>query len=59
MPVVQGQQECHRVRYAHLCVDKLGEIADPMCALVAKVLQQPEIQRAPAAKAALDRGGRN
>ena len=47
--------ECHRERFAHLCVDKLGDIADSMYALVAKILQQPEIQRMPAAKAALDK----
>ena len=55
MPVIQGRIECHRERYAHLCVDKLGDIADSMYALVAKILQQPEIQRTPAAKAALDK----
>ena len=55
MPVTHGRIECHRERYAHLCVDKLGEIADSMYALVAKILQQPEIQRTPAAKAALDK----
>ena len=55
MPVTHGRVECHRERFAHLCVDKLGDIADSMYALVAKILQQPEIQRTPAAKAALDK----
>ena len=55
MPVTRGRVECHRERFAHLCVDKLGDIADSMYALVAKILQQPEIQRTPAAKAALDK----
>ena len=30
MPVIHGQIECHRERFARLCVDKLGEIADSM-----------------------------
>ena len=55
MPVTHGRVERHRERLAHLCVDKLGDIADSMYALVAKILQQPEIQRTPAAKAALDK----
>ena len=55
MPVTHGRVECHRERFAHLCVDKLDDIADSMYALVAKILQQPEIQRTPAAKAALDK----
>ena len=55
MPVTYGRIEYHRKRYAYLCIDKLDEITDSIYALVAKILQQPEIQRAPDAKAALDK----
>ena len=59
MPVTHGRVECHRERFAHLCVDKLGDIADSMYALVAKILQQPEISERRLPKPPSTRSGRS
>ena len=55
MPIKQCVGEPHRVKTATLYWEKLGEISELQYALVARVVNQAEIDRTPAAKQAMDK----
>ena len=55
MPIKQCVDEPHRVKAATLYWEKLGEISELQYALVARVVNQAEIDRTPAAKQAMDK----
>eukprot|EP00439_Symbiodinium_sp_Y106_P003807 s9334_g1.t1 len=55
MPTKQCVDEPHRVKTATLYWEKLGEISELQYALVARVVNQAEIDRTPAAKQAMDK----
>ena len=55
MPTKQCTDEPHRVKTATLYWEKLGELSELQYALVARVVNQAEIDRTPAAKQAMDK----
>ena len=56
MPVMHGNApEPHREKMFRLYWEKLGEVTDLQLALVARVVSQAEVERTPAAKAAMDK----
>ena len=56
MPVMHGNvPEPHREKMFRLYWEKLGEVTDLQLALVARVVSQAEVERTPAAKAAMDK----
>ena len=55
MPVVQAAIEPHRVKLASLCWNKLDSVTREQYALVARVVNQAEIDRTPEAKTAMDK----